>query len=280
MNRFLVAVAVLAMFLPVAPSAAAPNVVASAMGNRTALPCDTQLVLRGDPEPVAPGTCPGVRPGAYVESEDLSGERAGCSFNFVFNGFTRGVDPVALGRYIGTAGHCVLVTEGQHSWSAGKGPRVFDSTGRHINRYVFAVQKGARDFALIKLLPGVRSNPRMCHWGGPTGIIAGPVEGTLELKHFGQGTGLGDTIPARTAIGQDLADRDEARAWGAVVFGDSGSGIIAADGRALGVIVSMGAGYTPGGSGTVGITRLSPQVDLAEQVLGLDFRLVTAPRLP
>jgi hypothetical protein len=75
-----------------------------------------------------------------------------------------------------------------------------------------------------------------------------------------------------------MTNPDQARAWGAVTFGDSGSGIITDDGRALGVVVTVGFGSSADGEGTIGITRLAPQLQLAEGALGADFELVTAPR--
>jgi hypothetical protein len=269
MKRLVVALVAVLTLLPAAPSSAA---VVTDAGN-----CEVRLLARGDADPVATGTCPGVRPGAYVETRHADGSGSGCSFNFVFDGFTVDGERLPLGRYIGTAGHCVI-DSGQKSWPDGEGPQALDSTGRHVGNYVFAALEGVRDFAVIKLLPGIEANPQMCHWGGPTGVLDGPVAAQTELKHFGQGLVFGDTIPARTALSTGGTDPDEARAYGAVIFGDSGSGIIAADGRALGVIVTVGYGMTAGGDGTVGITRLTPQLELAEGVLGIDLELVTAPR--
>src|ERR671918_3214943 len=67
--------------------------------------------------PVGTGPCPGVRPGAIVQSD--VGQ---CTFNFRFNGSDGR-------RYIGTAGHCVLGESsfggecaGEESWSRGNGP--------------------------------------------------------------------------------------------------------------------------------------------------------------
>jgi hypothetical protein len=104
------------------------------------------------------------------------------------------------------------------------------------------------------------------------------------LHHFGNGIGVGDVLPARSALAIGMPHPDHVYAQGAVVPGDSGSGIISADGRAVGVIVTTGlhsSSIGTGGvdAGTMGITRLTPQVNRAEQVLGTDLTLQTAPQL-
>jgi hypothetical protein len=64
---------------------------------------------------------------------------------------------------------------------------------------------------------------------------------------------------------------------GAVTFGDSGSGVISADGRAIGVAVTTGvhAGGPVTHTGNIGITRIGPQIARAGELLGLDLELVT-----
>jgi hypothetical protein len=68
------------------------------------------------------------------------------------------------------------------------------------------------------------------------------------------------------------------------VPGDSGSGIISADGRAVGVIVTTGLHTGSLGSGgidagSMGVTRLAPQVARAQSRLGVSLDLQEAPRL-
>lgn len=265
-RRLVLALVLLSLLTFGAPAGAAPMFGTSADCD------DMQLVLHGDADPVATGTCPGVRPGAYVGTEG----GGGCTFNFVYDGFGR--DRAPLGRYIGTAGHCVIADGGPVVWADGEGPKALDAQDRHIGNYVFAVHDGVRDFAVIKLLPGVESNPEMCHWGGPTGVFTELATERVELKHFGQGLAMGPTIPARTAWADKMPNHDKLRAWGVATWGDSGSGIITAEGEAVGVVVTIGVGSSSDGIGTVGITRLAPQLQLAGESLGVDLELVTAPR--
>ena len=224
------------------------------------------------------GSCPGVRPGATVQSD-----KGSCTFNFLFSGSDGR-------RYIGTAGHCILGDDpfggdaGEQSWPADSGPVARDREGRRIGEFAYAVLQDPKDFALIRLDAGVAANPQMCHFGGPTGVNSDRGSGAVLMHHFGQGLVVGDVLPARSATALGTPDPDHVYAQGAVVPGDSGSGIVSADGRAVGVIVTTGLhlgslGTSGVDAGTTGITRIGPQVSRASQVLGLSLDLQEAPRL-
>jgi hypothetical protein len=241
------------------------------------VPCNLIPVPAATPVGVAE-SCPGVRPGATVESDNGL-----CTFNFLFNGSDGQ-------RYIGTAGHCILGEspfggdEGERSWARGSGPVARDGDGNRIGEFAYAILQDPKDFALIRLDPGVAANPQMCHFGGPTGINSDRTSSAVVLHHFGQGVGVGTAVPARSATALGMPDPDHVYAQGAVVPGDSGSGIQSADGRAVGVIVTTGlhlGSIGTGGvdAGTTGVTRLGPQVQRASQVLGAGLTLVTAPTL-
>jgi len=228
--------------------------------------------------PVGTGTCPGVRPGAIVNSE--VGQ---CTFNFLFQGSDGN-------RYMGTAGHCILGESpiggdvGEQSWAAGAGPVATDSAGNRIGEFAYAILQDPKDFALVRLDPGAGASPQMCHFGGPTGTNSDQGSGAVVLNHFGNGVGVGSVLPARSAVAVGMPDPDHVFALGAVVPGDSGSGIISADGRAVGVIVTTGlhtGAIGTGGvdAGLMGITRLAPQEARAETVLGVGMTLQTAPLL-
>jgi hypothetical protein len=228
--------------------------------------------------PIGTGACPGVRPGAVVQSDNGQ-----CTFNFLFQG--------SDGRsYIGTAGHCILGEDplggdaGEQSWAPGAGPEARDGAGNRIGEFAYAILQDPKDFALIRLDPGVPANPQMCHFGGPTGVNSDQPSGPVVLHHFGQGLGVGTVVPGRSAVALGMPDPDHVYAAGGVVPGDSGSGIISADGRAVGVIVTTGLhtgsiGTTGVDAGTMGVTRLAPQVARAQQVTGVSYDLQEAPAL-
>jgi hypothetical protein len=225
--------------------------------------------------PVGAGHCDGVRPGGRVQTE-----RGSCTYNFLFQG--------ADGeRYIGTAGHCILPAPsvgeqnaGEKTWAKGSGPAA-KTGGKRVGEFVYAVLATPKDFALIRLDPGVEATPEMCHFGGPTGVFDGTSSDPVVLEYFGNGIGIGNVLPARSAVAVGVSDADHVFAAGLALPGDSGSGVIAEDGRAVGVLVSVGIhgfGISENGvdAGTIGITRLTPQVARAEEVLGTKLTLVTA----
>ncbi|MGH2729527.1 MAG: trypsin-like serine protease [Actinomycetota bacterium] len=205
-------------------------------------------------------------------------EDAGCTFNFLF----RGSDG---NRYIGTAGHCIL-DKGERSWPIGEGPQAFDADGNQIGRFAYAVLKNPRDFALIRLDESVAASGQMCHWGGPNSLYTEKSPDPVELKHFGNGlvlgyeptTGSSGVMPARTALAMNTQDPDEVVALGVAAFGDSGSGVMTAEGGAVGVLVAGGFGIqNSNAAGDVFITRLPPQLRQAEDALRVHLRLMKAP---
>ncbi len=266
----LIAVAVLAA---VAPSAIAAHggdgEPTLKLGERR---CDLIPVPTEHPAaaPFGTGGCPGVRPGALVET------RVGfCTMNFLFR-------DAAGRRYIGTAGHCILTGKDERSWGGG-GPVAKDSRGRAIGRFRYAALRGEKDFALIRLNDrGERAaRPSMCHFGGPTGVDTTRPGGFLALKHFGQGIVTGTVLAARTFTSNGMRNPDHVFAQGAVAPGDSGGPVTrGANGRGVGAVVTVGLHFDQAGPGTVGITRLGPQTSRAQRVISERLSIVTAPERP
>lgn len=218
--------------------------------------------------PFGRSACTGVRPGAVVTTD-----KGLCTMNFLF----RGSDG---GHYMGTAGHCVFAdssldppTNQEKRWAVGKGPRAEDRNGRFIGRFVYAAWTDTKDFALFRLNKGVRASAAMCHFGGPTGVYRDHASTPVLLNHFGNGLVTGDTVPARTSVAESTAGRWFVWAAGAAAPGDSGSGVITSDGRAIGALVAIGAGLEPGAG--ILISRLDTHLKRAEQVLKTRFSLRT-----
>lgn len=244
-------------------------------------PCDLIPTKVDTAAPVgAAETCPGVRPGAIVTTP--VGQ---CTLNFLFQGADGN-------RYIGTAGHCALEAPavggqaGEKTWAPGAGPVANDVDGNRIGTFVYAILQDPKDFSLIRIDPGVQASPQMCHFGGPTGINADTpgLDSPTVLEIYGNGIGVGTVLPARSMLALGMPDPDHVYAQGVVVPGDSGSGVISDDGRAIGVAVTTGIHTSSFGTsgidaGEVGITRLAPQLARASSVLGFGLSLVTAPTL-
>jgi hypothetical protein len=263
---------------------AAPPASAGILGGKTqkanwtlgGAPCRTIPVPTA--APLGTGTCPGVRPGAVVESD-----KGVCTFNFLFTGSDGR-------RYMGTAGHCILGDSptggdaGEESWAPGEGPEARDGEGNRIGEFAYAILEDPKDFALVRLDEEVAANPAMCHFGGPTAINADQGSDPVVLHHFGQGLAIGSVLPARSALALGMPNPDHVFATGVALPGDSGSGITSSDGRAVGVVVTVGVhtgSIGTGGldAGVVGITRLAPQQAQAGEVLGIDLTLQTAAPL-
>lgn len=232
--------------------------------------CDLIPVPTAHPTagPFGFGRCPGVRPGALVET------RLGfCTMNFLF----RDRDGR---RYVGTAGHCVLASRGERRWN-GAGPVAKDAGGRPIGRFHYAALGGERDFALIELSRRARreAQPGVCHFGGPTGTDATLPGRPLALEHYGQGIVTGGVTPARTLTANGMRDRDHVFAQGTVLPGDSGGPVTRrSSGRGVGLVVTTGLHFDRGGPGTVGITRLAPQLARAAAFTGERLQLLRASR--
>jgi hypothetical protein len=227
--------------------------------------------------PVGVGTCPGVRPGAEVQTEIGL-----CTLNFLF-------EAPDHQRFIGTAGHCILGSgpvadnAGEKTWPKGGGPVAKDSTGHRIGEFAYAILQEPKDFSLIRLDPGVEASPEMCDFGGPTGVNDDINGQPKVLEYWGNGIGIGSTVPARSAVAVGFPNADHVYAAGLALPGDSGSAVISDDGRAVGVLVTTGVhgfGYDENGLdfGTMGITRLAPQMAQASKVLGTQLSLVTAKK--
>jgi hypothetical protein len=247
----------LAPVFPQANALAAPTPVAKSGTD------SCRLIAVNTATPIGVGGCSGVRPGAFFSSPI-----GGCSFNFLFKGSDGH-------RYIGTAGHCLVADGREQKWSLGKGP-VISAGGRTVGRGAYGILKGNRDFGLIRLDRNVKASAQMCHFGGPTGIDTARMTSPVLLEHYGNGVAISSVLPARTSIAMDTRDPDVVSALGVALFGDSGSGTTRG-GRALGVLVSIGAGT--GSLGNIFITRLAPQIALAQRALGTTLTLQTAPRL-
>lgn len=235
--------------------------------------CDLIKVPAGGPLiPVGNVACPGVRPGAIVQTPIGL-----CSFNFLF----KGSDGY---RYMGTAGHCILgegpfpVDAGEKVWALGKGPIATDGAGKRVGRFAYAILQDPKDFALIRLDKTVAASASMCYFGGPTGHNTTTATGPVILHHYGNGLVIGDVLPARTSLTTSLASPDHVFANGAAMMGDSGSGVIDDSGKAVGVLVTIG-GHVGGVTdfGFIGITRLKPQLVRAVGKLKLTYlKLQTA----
>ncbi len=230
--------------------------------------------------PAAPSACTGARPGAHIETPIGS-----CTANFVFQGSDGH-------RYIGTAGHCILKYDTwTRTWRVGEGPWA-KIDGRKAGEFAYASYvNGWTDFALVRLDPAFPWSPAMMHFGGPTGLYTEHQDEPTLVHYTGNAVGIGNVfnktdfgvgdedvrpLSARTGVASHTMSEEYVYIFDPGWFGDSGSGVITEDGRALGTLVWL----TADPYGNTVLTRTDWSLELAEHVLGIELTLQTAPLNP
>lgn len=210
-----------------------------------------------------------VRPGLGYSSPTSS-----CSFGFLLSG--------SDGRlYATTAGHCALRDDEERVWLQGDGPVVKTDQKRSVGRFVYAIEDQPTfvDFALIRLDKGIKGNPQMCGWGGPTRLLTEARPELTHLRQHGQGDVISEVAPTRSAVVRSLPHEPYTVVQGPFVTGDSGSPVMTADGAAMGLMVELIVSALTADAGA-GIVRLEHALQAATQKLGIRFTLRTAPLLP
>lgn len=208
-----------------------------------------------------------LRPGSAL------GLSASCSANFLFT------NPNGTKAYIGVASHCHESIESDgacsttYSTIANQTARalLYDPTelpglpppATEVGRLVYASFPAMdaagesdelpceyNDFALVELYDEYarQANPALWHWGGPTGLATGVAGDGDQLYTFSDGSQrLLSPLRARQGLAYHaLGDpatiwRTEASFTTGCLPGDSGSAVLDAEGRALGVL-NRGAG--------------------------------------
>jgi hypothetical protein len=191
----------------------------------------------------------GIRPGSWMLFPSW------CTMNFVFGG----------NGYIGTAGHCASVGDEVTLVAA---PGVLMNIGTTTK----SVDGGiGNDFALIDVYPAMEQyvNPSMAIIAGPTGVKA-PRFGD-PILHVGHGLGIGtggtpragDVVYPNAPVFSDLFRQNkndtDAYGWaGTVTPGDSGSGVRAVTGEAVGNVTHLvvGTDYVPAWNAGTTIGRI------------------------
>ncbi len=204
----------------------------------------------------APADTATVHPG--VQTFTNGGQ---CTANFVF---TDGAD-----TYIGQAAHCsgtgaATDTNGCTAGTLPIGTEVQVSGADHPGTIAYSswntMQANGEtdpdacaynDLALVKLDPAdvAKVNPSIPHWGGPTGLNTTGTTGTV-YSYGNSSLRQGITLLS-PKLG--LTSSTEGNGWTHVVNtvtpgipGDSGSAFLDSEGRALGVLSTLGIGL-PGG---------------------------------
>jgi hypothetical protein len=213
----------------------------------------------------------GIRPGAWIQLGT-----ADCTAAFVLRDATGAL-------YLTTAGHCTTAPGQRASYTSDAAVAAL-ATPEPFGTVVANWPQGL-DAALIRIDADeyANVNPSMIGWGGPTGLVtSAPPDGT-QTRHYGWGwwTWMDHTTRCRVGLLEpaDFGGFDSATWWyfGPVGNGDSGSGVLTADGRALGILDwgGLGTPTSPAAFMEGGGTRLDRAIAAFEAVTGLDLELVT-----
>jgi hypothetical protein len=178
----------------------------------------------------------------------------GCTANFVYYDGPGATAPVVAdgNLYLGTAGHCVEKT-GEPVYGAVSTPGIGASIVRigTVSKFIEEYEDGGvvHDFAAIRIEPGLTVYPDS-PVGGPQGIYDGCEPGQ-PLKYFGHGYEVA-VAQGKPGGGVALHWYDEGFGYlGTALGGDSGSGVIHLDDRAVGVldaitVLDPSLAYLPG----------------------------------
>jgi hypothetical protein len=244
----------------------------------------------------APAAKATVHPGTMMYTKG-----AQCTANFVFTDRTGHV-------YVGYAAHCAGLGESTDTDGcttkplplgtrvafreggslADGGTRV--ATGKLAYSSWAAMQKlgttnadtcAYNDLALVRVTAkDVRKiNPSVPFWGGPTGIDTDGTAAGDEVYTYGNSSirgGLQELSPhTGTSLGDDAADHG----WSHPLYtaspgipGDSGSGFMTADGKAIGVLSTLGLAPLPASNN---IGDLAKELRFAQQHSGIAGLLMT-----
>lgn len=249
----------------------------------------TGTALAWPPEP--PSTLPpddGIQPGVRV----LTNGNQWCTSNFVF---TDGAD-----LYLGVAAHCAradtfsLTNDGCHDPSHPIGTPVdvegATESGALAYSSWIAMQSANEanlngicqwnDFALVRIHPQDhdRVDPAVRHFGGPTRVASSAdIQANRKVLSYGHSFARLGIDPLNWKEGYVTATPQPLQygSWHALfvtpgVPGDSGSGVMLADGEAAGILVTLDTG------GSNGMANLGKTLAYAADH-GAAVQLVSAP---
>ncbi len=215
----------------------------------------------------APAAQATIHPGIQTETEG-SGQ---CTANFIFQ---RGGD-----TYIGQAAHCAgtgqaTETDGCDAQSLPLGTKVSlvgaNATGTLAYSSWLTMQSAGEsdpdacaynDIALVKVDPADvdKVNPSVPGYGGPTGL-GGPSAAGDDVFSYGNSSLRGGVTQLSPKQGKVLST--EGNGWSRTVYtatpgipGDSGSGFLDADGKAIGVLSTVAIAPLAGSNGVGDLQR-------------------------
>jgi hypothetical protein len=225
-------------------------------------------------DPFGSDGCPGVQPGGFAED--------GASNAYTIGFFFKGVKGKDTATYFATEGDLILSSAGTKTWSGTSGPAMRDINGKVIGHWAYAFRvdtPNADTFGLVRIDKNVKSNPSVCHFGGPTGLYTTLDATPFVANFYGQGLPFVDVVPARSglALGGDSPSQITVVGPAGLFapLGDGGAPVLA-NGQAIGIFTGGLAVGVP--SGFV-VDRLKPAIARAQSKTGMKLTLLTAKAL-
>lgn len=231
-------------------------------------------------EPVDSGPWPAAEAAAIRPGVQVTSEGGQCTSNFLF----RSPDNQTL--YLGTAAHCVnaidLGDPVEIQGATQKGKLAYSSwKALKLNCPESSSLCDPRDFALIEIDTKDRDrvHPAMLHFGGPVSLAdSSQLEVGDAVLSYGHSSLRPDVDETNWHEGV-VTSKEEAddTLFGIVtvapgIFGDSGSGILTKDGKALGILSTLNLAPLPGENGVAGLHRA---LELAREKGDMEVQLVT-----
>ena len=252
----------------------------------------------------APADTATIHPGTMMYTDG-----AQCTANFVY---TDG----AGNTYVGYAAHCAGTgaatdTDGCSTKSLPLGTKVtFNEGGSLVDEGTqvgtgtlaysswLTMQKNGEkdpntcaynDLALIKLPPSVvaRVNPSVPFWGGPTGIDTDGTAAGDRVYTYGNSSLRAGVQELSPHTGSSLGDDPADGGWSHPVYtvtpgipGDSGSGFMSADGKALGVLSTVAIAPLAGSNGVGDLSKELAYAQASSGIAGLSLVNGTEPFSP
>jgi hypothetical protein len=245
----------------------------SAWADPAPIPAPAPAVAIPAPAPAAgpdlgAATAGGVHPGVQVRTAG-----AQCTANFVYTGGGH--------TYLGQAAHCSGTgsadqTNGCTSASLPLGTPVEISGASKPGKLAYnswlAMQKAHEsdpdacaynDLALVEIDPADAAtvSPAVPFFGGPVGVDTDGTAPGERVASYGNSELRGGVPVLSPKIGTSLGDRGHG--WSHLVAtvtpgipGDSGSGFLSADGRALGILSTLDFSPVPGTNGVGDLARM------------------------
>ena len=244
----------------------------------------------------APSDTAKIAPGVQMYTEG-----AQCTSNFVYTDSASNV-------YVGYAAHCaglgeatdtngcaakslplgtpVTFNEGgsllNEGTVVGKGTLVYSSWNTMQKRGTTDTNTCAyNDLALVKVSDADKGkvNPTVPIWGGPTGIDTDGTAAGDQVYSYGNSSLRADLDLLSPKVGLSLGDDVNGTRWSHPLYnvtpgipGDSGSGFMSADGKAVGTLSTLGLAPLPASNN---IGDLDLELDYAKATSGISgLRLV------